>query len=1046
MIFKQTAPAQTALRAAITQHYRADETQCVEALLPHANFPADAMNRIAEQARKLVLQVRESRLDRGGMDAFMDEYDLSSQEGIALMCLAESLLRIPDNETKNRLIREKLSQADWESHLGASNSMFVNASTWSLMITGKLLAKDALKNKTLSSTLKSWLAKTGQPVIRVAVDQAMAVLGEQFVMGETIQEALKRATKNEKIGYRYSYDMLGEAAHTAEDAERYLKAYQAAIAAIKSAKGERDLVSSPGISIKLSALHPRYERAHADICVPVLSERLLMLAKQAKEASINLTVDAEEIDRLELSLDIIDNVFSDPALQGWEGFGLAVQAYQKRAPFVIDWLIDLSRRHQRRLMVRLVKGAYWDTDMKDCQVRGLNAYAVFTRKPSTDVSYIVCAKKLAAAPDAIFPQFATHNAQTVAMILELMQGRKDYEFQCLQGMGQPLYDHIIGKDNLNLPCRIYAPVGAHQDLLPYLVRRLLENGANTSFVNRIVNKSVDINDIIADPVSKVKAFQTIPHPQISLPADIYPRPRRNSRGLDLSNVDVLAELQAEMNQFAQQDYTATPMIGQKIIERSAQDVTEPRQRSQIVGHVINANAADIEVALTRATAAQEKWDNTPIDKRANCLEKLSDLLEEHCAELMTLLVREAGRTIADAVSEIREAVDFCRYYAIQARENLKTIQFVGPTGESNQLEMHGRGTFLCISPWNFPLAIFTGQIVAALVAGNTVIAKPAEQTPLMGARTVALMHEAGIPTDVVQFLPGNGSDVGAKLVADPRIQGVMFTGSTETARLINQSLAHREGPLARLIAETGGQNAMIVDSSALPEQIVTDALMSAFGSAGQRCSALRVLFVQEEIADKVLVMLQGAMAELVVGDPALVNTDVGPVIDDDARQLLIKHVERMDREARLIYQLPMPATCQGGCYFAPRAYELQSLDQLQREVFGPILHVIRYRSKDLDKVIESINNTHYGLTFGIQTRLNETMNYIHERVRVGNSYVNRNTIGAVVGVQPFGGELLSGTGPKAGGPHYLPALCAERVLSINTTATGGNTQLMSLGE
>lgn len=1046
MIYEQLPNPQNPLRAAITRAYRADETQCVEALLAEASFTPAALAEITKTAYRLVQQVRESRLNRGGMDAFMDQYDLSSEEGTALMCLAESLLRIPDKVTKDRLIREKLSQADWESHLGASNSLFVNASTWCLMLTGKLLSQDKLKSKTLSATLKGWLAKSGQPVIRTAVDQAMTVLGEQFVMGETIQDALKRAVKHEKEGYRYSYDMLGEAAHTKEDAERYLKAYQAAIEAIKQAKAGRDLYNSPGISIKLSALYPRYERAQAARAVPALSASLLLLAKQAKEANINLTVDAEEMDRLELSLDIIEPVFSNPALNGWEGFGLVVQAYQKRAPFVIDWLIDLSRRHQRRLMIRLVKGAYWDTDIKDSQVRGLEGYAVFTRKPSTDLSYIVCAKKLAAAPDAIYPQFATHNAQTVAVILEMMKDRRDFEFQCLQGMGQPLYDHIVGPENLNLPCRVYAPVGVHQDLLPYLVRRLLENGANTSFVNRIVNKHVNIDDIVADPVTKVRGFASIPHPEIPLPKDIYPTPRRNSIGLDLTNVDVLNHLAETMNTFAKEDYSAVPTLGKPITERAATEVTEPRHLSQIVGHTIPANEEDIELALQRATKAQEKWDNTPIEERASCLERLSDLLEENHAELMTLIVREAGRTIPDALSEIREAVDFCRYYALQAREHLKTIQFVGPTGETNQLEMHGRGTFLCISPWNFPLAIFTGQIVAALVAGNTVITKPAEQTPLIGARTVALMHQAGIPEAVVQLLPGKGSVVGAKIVADPRVQGILFTGSTETARLINQSLADREGPIARLIAETGGQNAMIVDSSALPEQVVTEALISAFGSAGQRCSALRVLFVQEEIADKVIHMLKGAMAELVVGDPALLKTDVGPVIDEDARQMLVQHAQHMDQAAHLIYEVPLPTECQQGCYFAPRAYEIPSLDLLKREVFGPILHVIRYSSKNLDQVIESINKTNYGLTFGIQTRISETMNYIHERVRAGNCYVNRNTIGAVVGVQPFGGEALSGTGPKAGGPHYLPALCSERVLTINTTATGGNTQLMSLGE
>ncbi len=1046
MIFNTLPPEQNPLKAAITAAYRSDETARVEALLKEVNFSQDSLERIANTARNLVIKVRESRFKKGGMDAFMDEYDLSTQEGIALMCMAEALLRIPDKQTKDLLIQEKLSGANWESHLGASNSLFVNASTWGLMITGQLLSQNETKEKSLLSHLKNWIAKTGQPIIRKAVDEAMRILGQQFVMGETIEEALKRAVKHEARGYRYSYDMLGEAAHTAEDAEHYLKSYEAAIAAIKNSTHGRDLYNSPGISIKLSALYPRYERAQADKAIPALSERLLGLAQQAKSANINLTVDAEEMERLELSLNIIENVFSHISLQDWEGFGLAVQAYQKRATFVLDWLIDLCRRHKKRMMVRLVKGAYWDTDIKDSQVRGLEGYAVFTRKSSTDLSYIVCAKKLIEAEDAIYPQFATHNAQTVSVILEMLKGRKNFEFQCLQGMGQPLYDHIVGPEQMDFPCRIYAPVGVHQDLLPYLVRRLLENGANTSFVNRIINKNVNIEDIIADPIAKVCVYESIPHPQIPLPANIYPNSRKNSLGLDFGNIEVLRTLSERMNEFANQPYSAGPMIGKTISEENAESIQSPQDHRKIVGTVKLADESDIEIALSRAVSAQQKWNSTPVDERASILEKIADLLEEHHAELMTLIIREAGRTIGDALSEIREAVDFCRYYAMQAREELIPMNLPGATGESNQLQMHGRGTFLCISPWNFPLAIFVGQITAALVAGNTVIGKPAEQTPLIAARAIELMWEAGIPNDVVQLMPGSGQIIGAKLVADPRISGVLFTGSTETARSINQSLAHREGPIARLIAETGGQNAMIVDSSALPEQVVIDTLLCAFGSAGQRCSALRVLFLQEEIADKVITMLKGAMAELVVGDPCLLSTDIGPVIDLEARKVLENHIQQMNQIGQLIASIPLSESCQNGSFFSPCAYEIPSLDLLTREVFGPILHVIRYKSKELDQVIEAINQTHYGLTFGIQTRINERMNYIYDRVAVGNAYVNRNTIGAVVGVQPFGGEGLSGTGPKAGGPHYLAALCAERVLSINTTATGGNTQLMSLNE
>ena len=1036
-----TAPSQ--LREAITQHYRSDEVTCVKDLLEQARFPKAASERIAEGTKKLVQQVRESRKEKGGMDAFMDQYDLSTQEGIVLMCLAEALLRIPDKKTKDDLIQDKLTSAQWGRHLGKNHSLFVNASTWALMLSGEILEKP--DSSDLWKTLKGWFTKSTQPIIRVAINQAMKILGEQFVMGETIEEALKRAVPFEARGYRYSYDMLGEAARTKADAERYFIAYQKAIDAIRLATQHKNMHDSAGISIKLSALHPRYELAQQEQCVPFLSQKLLVLCQQAKAANITLTVDAEEMERLELSLDIIEQVFLNPSLKGWEGFGLAVQAYQKRCSYVLDYLINLAERGNKKLMVRLVKGAYWDSDIKDAQIRGLESYAVFTRKASTDVSYIACAKKLAVASRFIYPQFATHNAQTVATILEIMGDRTDFEFQCLQGMGAPLYDHIAGKEKLNIPARVYAPVGDHKDLLPYLVRRLLENGANTSFVNRIVNASVPLKDIVEDPVDKVEQFDSIPHPEIPLPADIYPHHRKNSQGLDLTNGITVKHLLTEIRRFEKKTYTAEPSAGKKS-QSEKRKVTSPRDRQEIIGEAVLSTTENVKAALERATQAYEGWNQTPVEERAKILEQCADTFETNLIELMSLIIREAGRTIPDALSEVREAIDFCRYYAIQARKQLKPRECPGYTGESNQLQMHGRGPLLCISPWNFPVSIFTGQIVSAAVAGNTVICKPAEQTSLVGYFVVKLMHQSGFPEDVVQILPGKGQVVGAQCVADTRIKGILFTGGTDTAHIINKTLADRLGPITPFIAETGGQNAMIVDSTALPEQVVMDSLQSAFGSAGQRCSALRVLFLQEDIADKTIEMLKGAMEEMVMGDPAALSTDVGPVIEENAKKILEEHASEMDKKGKLIGRVKLPANAKKGTFFAPCAYEIPSLDLLPHEVFGPILHVIRFKREDLDAVIQAINNTGYGLTFGLQTRITERIHKIQCQIHAGNAYVNRTTIGAVVGVQPFGGQGLSGTGPKAGGPHFLLRLCDERVLTINTAATGGNTQLMMLRE
>ncbi|HXV25120.1 MAG TPA: bifunctional proline dehydrogenase/L-glutamate gamma-semialdehyde dehydrogenase PutA [Alphaproteobacteria bacterium] len=1047
MIFEEPPALADALRQAVREATRADETQTVERLIDAATLPADALDRIAERARELVRRVREERIGQGGLDAFLHEYGLSTQEGVVLMCLAEALLRIPDAETADALIRDKIGGADWERHVGSSESLFVNASTWALMLTGRMVRFDREAGRDLGTLFKRLIGRSGEPVIRQAMVQAMRILGRQFVMGRTIEEALERARSAEKKGYRHSYDMLGEAARTMPDADRYYRSYETAIDAIGRAGLGRGPIDGPGISVKLSALHPRYEFAQAHRVTAELVPRVISLAERAKSAGIGFTIDAEEADRLDLSLDILEAVAGAPSLAGWDGLGLAVQAYQKRAYPLIDWLADLAKRHRRRLMVRLVKGAYWDTEIKLAQERGLSGYPVFTRKVSTDVSYLACAKLLFANSAAFYPQFATHNAHTLAAVLELAGNRRDYEFQRLHGMGQALYDQVVDDDKLGLSCRIYAPVGSHEDLLAYLVRRLLENGANTSFVNRIVDEAAPIEEIIADPVAGARRLAVKPHPRIPLPRDIYGPERKAALGLDLADPDTLIRLSRELEQASARPWAAAAIVGGVSRAGSAKPVTDPADRRRTVGEVAEADADAVEQALTRSAHTQIDWDRRPASERAAVLRRAADLYEETMAPLMALAIREAGKTIPDALAEVREAVDFCRYYALQAERHFaEPLTLPGPTGERNRLALRGRGAFACISPWNFPLAIFTGQVTAALAAGNAVIAKPAEQTPLIAALAVQLLHRAGVPGDVLHLLPGDGARIGGALVRDPRIAGVAFTGSTETARLINQALARREGPIVPLIAETGGQNCMLVDSSALPEQVVRDVLASAFQSAGQRCSALRVLFVQEEVADKMLTMLEGAMAELHVGDPALLSTDVGPVIDEEAKATLARHAERMKREAKLLVELPLPEGTEHGSFFAPRAFEIDSLSRLTREVFGPILHVIRYRADRLDQVLDAINATGYGLTLGIHSRIDETVRYVHERLKVGNAYVNRNMIGAVVGVQPFGGEGLSGTGPKAGGPHYLYRFATERTLSVDTTAAGGNASLLSLQE
>jgi RHH-type transcriptional regulator, proline utilization regulon repressor / proline dehydrogenase / delta 1-pyrroline-5-carboxylate dehydrogenase len=1032
-------------RARMTRQYAADESAVMRELVELATLDSAARDAVLARAAELVTRVRAKAAQQTAVESFMRQYDLSSEEGVLLMCVAEALLRIPDADTADRLIRDKLGEANWQAHLGKSDSFFVNASTWGLMLTGRLISLAEETRRNFVGALKRLVARSGEPVVRLAVRQAMRIMGHQFVMGRTIDEALDRSLDKDGRAYRHSFDMLGEAALTRPDAARYFTAYEAAIRSIGARGPYPDVIAAPSISVKLSALNPRYEAARRDSVMRELVPQILALAQLAKQQGIALTVDAEEADRLELSLDLMAEVFAHPSLAGWNGFGLAVQAYQKRALPVIDWLAGLAREHGRRWCVRLVKGAYWDSEVKRAQVEGHTGYPVFTRKPNTDVSYLACARRLFEHGALFYPQFATHNAHTIAAIHHLAQGRP-YEYQRLHGMGTDLYAEVIGPANLDVPCRVYAPVGSHEDLLPYLVRRLLENGANTSFVNRIVDETLPVADLVADPVAVAASFDTYAHPRIPLPVALFGDPRKNSMGINFANDQDLRDIAQAINA-AVKPWHAAPLVPGYAATSAPIAVTDPGDRRRKVGEWRPADAAAVDRALANGVAAQPEWDRLPAASRASILEHAADLLEARRAEFMALCVREAGKTLPDAVAEVREAADFLRYYAMLGRRMFGTPEALpGPTGESNQLFLNGRGVFVCISPWNFPLAIFMGQVAAALMAGNATIAKPAEQTNLIGYAAVKLLHEAGVPEAVLQYLPGDGAVVGAALTRDARVAGVAFTGSTETARIINRTMAARDAAIGVLIAETGGQNAVIADSSALPEQLVKDVIASAFMSAGQRCSAARVLFVQADIADKVLTMLAGAMAELTVGDPGQLTTDVGPVIDDDARRTLEAHIQKMDREATLIHRVAIGDDASHGTFVAPAAYELRALSQLQREVFGPVLHVIRYRAEDLDAVIDAINATGYGLTLGVHSRIDSTVEHIRTRVRAGNCYVNRNIIGAVVGVQPFGGEGLSGTGPKAGGPHYLARFATERTLTINTTAAGGNASLLTLTE
>ncbi len=983
--------------------YAPDDRVIAARLIETAGLSAEQNRRIDATATRLIDAIRSSDDRLGGIEDMLHEFALSTKEGLALMVLAEALLRVPDARTADRFIEDKLGEGDFVHHETRSSAFLVNASAWALGMSARVIQPGETPEGTIGRLAK----RLGVPAVRAATRQAMRLMGSHFVLGETIEAALARTHSADSP--RYSFDMLGEAARTAGDAQRYFDSYARAIYSIGRAADDRPLPDRPGISVKLSALHPRFEALSHRRVMTELVPRLVDLAQQAKTYDLNFTVDAEEADRLELSLEVIAAVFGDASLKGWDGFGLAIQAYQKRAEAVIDYVDGLARALNRRMMVRLVKGAYWDTEIKRAQERGLDGYPVFTRKAMTDLNYIACARKLLALRPRLFPQFATHNALSVATILELGGGESGFEFQRLHGMGEALYAQL-SEDHPKLAYRTYAPVGSHRDLLAYLVRRLLENGANSSFVALAADEAVPVKTLLRRPADTIGNAANARHPGIPLPPDLYLPQRQNSRGIEFGE-------RAALNQLL-----------------SAVAANNPNPDA-----IVNASPAAAGDAVIAAGAGFKTWSRTPASTRAGILEKAADLLEQRRAHFIALLQREGGKTLDDAVSEVREAVDFCRYYAAQGRGLFGDGEAMpGPTGESNVLRLRGRGVFVAISPWNFPLAIFTGQVTAALMAGNAVVAKPAEQTPLIAAEAVRLLHEAGVPTSALHLVQGDG-DIGAALVAHPDVAGVVFTGSTDVARSINRKLAAKDGPIVPLIAETGGINAMIVDATALPEQVADDVVTSAFRSAGQRCSALRLLFIQDDVAGRMIEMIAGAARELRIGDPSEIETQIGPVIDAEAKQKLDAHIARMKKEARVHFAGVAP----DGNYVAPHIFELPSADQLTEEVFGPILHVVRYPAEQLDGVLQSIERSGYGLTLGIHSRIDDTVEAVIERLPVGNVYVNRNMIGAVVGVQPFGGHGLSGTGPKAGGPHYLTRFATEQTVTVNTAAAGGNAALMS---
>ncbi len=1035
------------LRKRLQGFYRTDEKSCVRYLVEKADLSADSKNRIYNIAKQVVEKIKGNKLDI--IDSFMQQYSLSNDEGIALMCLAESLLRIPDDYTIDELIKDKIANQEWSKHLGRSSSLFVNASTWSLMI-GSSILRTSEEDPRFYHAISRLLKNLGEPVIRKAVKQAMLMLGKHFIVGENIEEALESVKSDDHGKFLCSFDMLGEAARTAENAEEYFNSYMHSIKAIGESTDTNDCFRSHGISIKLSALHPRYEFCQFGNIAEELKTKVLELCHEAKKYNISLCIDAEESERLEMSLVLFEQLRLDESLSEWEGLGLAVQAYQKRALSVLDFVEDVAIRSKHKIMVRLVKGAYWDSEIKHTQELGLSGYPVFTRKSYTDVCYLACAQKLLSKASHFYPCFGTHNAYTFATIIELAdKNHPGFEFQRLHGMGKGLYDYVMSELATSINCRIYAPVGKHSDLLPYLIRRLLENGVNSSFVHQINDSNVKIEELVLDPLEKAKSLEYEPHPSIPLPQDIFGEKRKNSLGMDISDSVTVSQFANDIKEFSEKKWQVGPIIGGESLFDSTEftEVVNPAHLENVIGEVLNTTSDQALNALEIAHSAFVKWQNVSAEERAKYLERAADLLEERIEELIYILIVEAGKILSDAIAEVREAVDFLRYYAMIAKNELNNWKRLpGPTGEDNFIFFEGRGVFLCISPWNFPLAIFIGQIAAALAAGNSVLAKPAEQTPIIACEAVKILHEAGIPKDVLHLIPGNGRYLGETLIPDNRISGVAFTGSTQTAQIINRMLASRDGPIVPLIAETGGLNAMIVDSSALLEQVTVDVLISAFRSTGQRCSALRVLFIQEDIEEKQIKMICDAVQELKIGDPIQLSTDIGPIIDKASIDMLNKYTEKMsrDKDSSLLSKVPMNTNSYNGYFFPPYIYEIQKVSQLKREVFGPILHIIRFNKSQLNEVISDINDTGYVLTFSLQSRIQNQIDLISKKISAGNVYINRNQIGAAVGVQPFGGRGLSGTGPKAGGPHYLQRFSTEKVVSVNTTAFGGNTTLMCL--
>jgi len=987
--------------------YRADEAACLEKLFPAARLEPAKRENIRKRAAKWIEEIRRTHKPSATVTDLLARFSLTSHEGLALMCLAEALLRIPDRATADALIKDKLSETHWNAALGGNASWAINITGWALSITGTLIDLDDPAKKSPGAALGKLISRLGQPVIREALRGAMQFLANQFVTGETIAEALERARSDMEKGIWFSFDMLGEGARTAADAARYFDEYIQAIEAVGAFQAKHKFPRSSGVSVKLSALHPRYEMAQRGRVIKEMVPRFVALCERAAQLNIPMTIDPEEADRLQLSCEVTEAMLTQANLGTWEGFGFGIQAYQKRAPAVIDWFTALAKAYGKRFHIRLIKGAYWDSEIKRGQERGWDDFPVFTRKSATDVSYLACAQRLLAGSEWVAPMFGTHNAMTISHILEIAGDPKRVEFQKLHGMSNDLH-RVLRADGMTYG--VYAPVGNHEVLLGYLVRRILENGANSSFVHRLLDRSASVTQLTADPVDELRAQPSLRHPLVRRAPDLYAPERRNSEGIDLADPFVTGPLLTAIGNFP---YPLPP--------------------EEFKG--------DIDILFQSAHLAYRSWSKTDVATRAGCLEKLGDLMERDTPALMAILIREGGKTLPDAVAEIREAVDFCRYYAMRARKDFETIDLPGPVGEQNRMRLVGRGVFVCISPWNFPLAIFLGQIAAALVTGNAVIAKPASQTRRVAVYMERLIYAAGIPAALFRLVIG-GAKIGAALVAHPLVAGVTMTGSTATAQGINRTLAAKDGPIVPLIAETGGQNAMIVDSSALPEQVIDDVITSAFRSTGQRCSALRVLCLPEPTADKILTMLKGAMKELRVGDPGRLETDVGPVIDTPSQKSLLEHVERLKKEAKEIFITPLGPECAAGPFVAPQAWEIPSIAWLPGEIFGPILHVVLYKPENLGTIIAQINATGFGLTCGLHSRIEETVRHVEGEAHAGNFYVNRSMIGAIVGVQPFGGEGLSGTGPKAGGPHYLPRFCLERVTSNNITAAGGNASLL----